>query len=451
LQQIAWQREFLRIVFIVAIAAVAGMSFGQVFWGAFVGLAVSQILMLRRLNELFHWSNNQGPVPQDSGLVGYSADALFRRERILKKKVDKKNKQIRRITEGIESLKDGVLIVDNIGCMTAFNRASCHLLGLRTDTDKGQHITNLIRAPRFVKYFNESDYSEVIELESPHNLNLIVQIQVAQFGTAQKVIMVRDVTERQRVEQMRQNFIADVSHELRTPLTVISGYLEMLSDADINPGVARAIERMTEQGDRMKSLVNDLLHLSKLESNNSGSGSVWFELQPLCAISIDQLKSYIPTSLSGEKLPGADIHCDCCLEIEVLGFADEMSSIISNLITNAIKYGRREGEAAQVNISIENTQNGVEVAIADKGEGIAPNHLMHLTERFYRVDESRESTIGGSGLGLAIVRHALEHHDSQLKIESILGQGSRFSFIIPAERIRHKQSEPMRSMLMNQS
>jgi two-component system phosphate regulon sensor histidine kinase PhoR len=436
LQQIAWQRECLRIVLIVALATAVGLSFEQPFWGVLGGLVVSQLLMLKSLNELFRWSNNQGPAPQDSGLVGYSADILSRRERLLNKKVVKKNKQLKRITQGIESLHDGVLIVDKAGYMNSFNHASCHLLGLREDTDKGQHITNLIRAPRFVKYFNDSDYSEAIELESPHNLSLIVQLQVTQISINQKIIMVRDVTERQRVEKMKQNFIADVSHELRTPLTVISGYLEMLVDAELNPGVRRAVDQMSEQGDRMISLVNDLLHLSKLESNNSGIGSKWFEFQPLCAISIDQLKAYIPISLSGEKLPVAEIHYDCDLEIEILGFADEISSILLNLMTNAIKYGRKEGQAAHVDISLVNTPLGVEIAVADKGEGIASNHLAHLTERFYRVDESRESTVGGSGLGLAIVRHALEHHDATLIIESTLGQGSRFSFIIPAERIR---------------
>ncbi len=440
MQQIAWQREFLRIVFIVALATAAGMSFGKPFWGAFAGLVISQLLILRRLNELFRWSNNQGPAPQDSGLVGYSADVLIRRERTLNKKISKQSKQLQRIAAGIESLQDGVLIVDQAGCMTAFNRASCHLLGLRVDTDKGQHITNLIRAPRFVKYFDKGDYSEVIELESPHRLNLTVQVQVTQFGTDQKVLIVRDVTERQRVEQMRQNFIGDVSHELRTPLTVINGYLEMLADVDMNAGMTRAVRQMSEQTERMKSLVNDLLHLSKLESNNAGIGNEWFEFQPLCAVSVDQLKAYTPVSLTGEKFSEASIHCDCASDIEVLGFADEISSVLSNLITNAVKYGRKEGQAAQVSISIKTTNNGIEIAIADKGDGIAPNHLAHLTERFYRVDESRESTIGGSGLGLAIVRHALEHHDAHLKIESTLGRGSRFSFTIPTERIRHKKS-----------
>jgi two-component system phosphate regulon sensor histidine kinase PhoR len=440
LQQLAWQRELLRIVFIVALATAAGMSFEQPFWGAFVGLIVSQLLILKRLNELFRWSNNKGPAPQDNGLVGYSADILRRRERQLNKKIVKKNKEIKRVIQGIESLHDGVLIVDKMGCMTGFNRASCRLLGLRVDTDKGQHITNLIRAPRFVKYFNGRNYSEAIELESPHNLNLMVQVQVTQFSINQKIIMVRDVTERQRVEKMRQNFIADVSHELRTPLTVISGYLEMLSDADTNPGIKRAVEQMSEQGDRMKSLVNDLLHLSKLESNNAGIGNEWFELHSLCAISIDQLKAYIPISIKGEKLPISEIHCDCSSDIEIFGFADEMSSILNNLITNAIKYGHKEGQAAQVNISVNKTSQGIEFSISDKGEGIEFNHLRHLTERFYRVDESRESTVGGSGLGLAIVRHALEHHDAILKVESTLGLGSCFSFVIPAERTRVKPS-----------
>lgn len=440
LQQIAWQRELLRIVIIVALATATGMSFEQPFWGAFLGLIVSQVLMLKRLNELYRWSNNQGPAPQDGGLVGYSVDILVRRERSLNKKIDKQGKQLKRIAEGIESLKDGVLIVNQAGCMTSFNRASCHLLGLRADTDMGQHITNLIRAPRFVSYFKQADYSDVIELESPHRSHITVQIQVAQFGIDQKVIVVRDVTERQRVEKMRQTFIADVSHELRTPLTVINGYLEMLEDADLNPGISRAIKQMSTQNERMKSLVNDLLHLSKLESDNAGIGNDWFELQSLCAISVDQLRAYRPTSLTGEKFPEATLSCDCVSGIEILGFSEEFSSVLINLITNAIKYGHKEGLAAEVKVTIDTLDEGLEIAVTDQGEGIAPNHLSHLTERFYRVDESRESTVGGSGLGLAIVRHALEHHDTQLKIESILGKGSRFSFVIPNERIRMKGS-----------
>lgn len=441
MQQIAWQRELLRIVMIVAVLSAAGMTFDKPFWGVLIGLVVSQVLMLKRLNELFLWSNKQGPAPIDSGLVGYSVDVITRRERFLNKTIKKHKKQLKRITQGIESLKDGILITNQAGFITSFNRASSHLLGLRVETDKGQHITNLLRTPRFVKYFKKGDYREVIEFKSPYRNNLIVQIQVTQFGVDQKVIIIRDVTERQRVEQMRQHFIADVSHELRTPLTVISGYLEMLADADVNPGIMRAIRQMGEQSDRMKSLVNDLLHLSKLESNNAGLGSQWFELRSLCMLGVDQLRGYIPKTLTGEEVPEPNIDFECASNIEVFGFSEEINSVLTNLMTNAIKYGRKEGEAAQIKISVTSSAKGLEIAVSDKGDGIAPNHLSRLTERFYRVDESRESTVGGSGLGLAIVRHALEHHDAQLNIESTLGKGSCFSFVIPAERIRIKGSE----------
>lgn len=427
MQQSDWLRELLRIFLIVAITTAIGVLFEQPLWGAVIGLAVSQLIMLKRSSDLFRWSNKQ------------ASDELIRRERQLTKKIRRQKKQIKRIAAAIEALQDGVLIIDNSGHVNILNRAACHLLGLKADTDIGQHITNVLRDPSFIQFFDDADYSDVIEFESPHTIDLIVQIQITQFGRNQKVLIVRDVTERQRVEQMRKNFIANVSHELRTPLTVIYGYLEMLSDVDMNPAVTQAVGQMSEQTERMKSLVNDLLHLSKLESNNLDKEGEWFELNSLCALSIEQLKTYTATSLTGEQLPEANITCDCIADIEMLGYSDEISSVLSNLITNAIKYGCKEGQMAQVSISITSTAQGVEMAVSDQGNGIAENHLAHLTERFYRVDESRESTIGGSGLGLAIVRHALEHHGALLKIESVLGHGSRFSFIIPMQRIRHTQ------------
>lgn len=449
LQKKAWQHEILFTCVTIVLAGLVGLSFDQFFWGILTGVIISHGVTLYRLYGLFRWSQQQARAPQDSGLIGYSVDAIVRRERRLSKKIKRQKKQLKRIAEGVESLQDGVLFIDQSGHISNFNRAACHLLGLKADSDKGQHITNLLRAPRFVKYFNKANYREPIELESPYRANLMVQVQVMKFGADQKVIIVRDITERQRVETMRQNFIADVSHELRTPLTVISGYLEMLGDAELNTATARVIHQMTGQAERMNHLVNDLLHLSKLESNNSGIGNAWFAFKPFCIASIDQLKTYTPLSSNGEALPAAIIDCDFChsselnnsvADIEIYGFKEEFTSVITNLITNAIKYGHKEGQAAEVVISAQRTALGLEIAIKDNGEGIAEHHLERLTERFYRVDESRESTVGGSGLGLAIVRHALGHHDAQLKIDSVLGQGSCFSFVIPNERIRQKDN-----------
>lgn len=441
MQTKAWQAEALRIVVIVGLATAAGVSFEKPLWGAIAGLIVSHFLLLRNVHGLFLWSNEKARAPQDSGLVGYSADLLVKRERSLNKKIKKQKKQLKRIFSGIESLQDGVLIVDKEGCMVAFNTSACRLLGLRKETDQGQHITNLIRAPRFVQYFEKGKFSKVIELENPQRLNSIVQIQIVKFGRNQKLLIVRDVTERQRVETMRQNFIADVSHELRTPLTVINGYLEMLSDVDVNPGVNRAIHQMSEQSERMKSLVNDLLHLSKLESNNNEADKDWFNLNSLVAACVDQLRNYIPlhqSATDSHQFSPAQLEYKCEVNAEVFGFVEEMNSVVSNLITNAIKYGAKENEVAQVIIRISAVEQGIEVAVEDKGEGIAQKHLAHLTERFYRVDESRESTVGGSGLGLSIVRHALDHHGAKLDIQSEVGKGSRFSFTLPIDRLKIK-------------
>ena len=231
-------------------------------------------------------------------------------------------------------------------------------------------------------------------------------------------------------EQYRKEFLGNVSHELRTPLTVINGYLEMLVDADVNPGVMRAVRQMGEQSDRMKSLVNDLLHLSKLESNNAGIGSDWFEFQSLCAMGVDQLRGYIPKSLTGEKIPEANIECECASNIEILGFAEEINSVLTNLLTNAIKYGRKEGQAAQIKIGIHSSNKGLEISVADEGDGIAPNHLSRLTERFYRVDESRESTVGGSGLGLAIVGRICKKWPAHMRFEKNTPQGTKVCVVL---------------------
>ena len=431
MHQVAWQRELFRIAVIVGAGLAAGISFGFPLWGLVGGLAISQILMLRNLGILYRWSHKEGSAPQDSGLVGYSADTMFRRERELNRTIKIQRRQLKRISQGIESLQDGVLIVDGDGYITTFNHAVCHLLGLRTETDMGQHITNLIRAPKFIKYFEKGDYSKPLEFDAPHKNNLVVQAQITGFGLSQKVIIVRDVTERQRVETMRQNFIADVSHELRTPLTVISGYLEMMQDLELPSPVVRAVGQMNGQSARMRSLVDDLLHLSKLESD-SEMNHEWFTLAPMCSAVVDQLRAYAP---AGDDSLVADINLQCDSDIRLLGSSDEINSVLTNLITNAIKYGRKPDEPAKVDVVINKVNNGLEVAVRDKGPGIPPHHIANLAERFYRVDDSRESTLGGSGLGLSIVKYALDHHNAELRILSS-NSGSQFSFVIPSERVQ---------------
>lgn len=421
MQQVAWQREFFRILIVVGLGVALGWSAGYAAWGLIIGLLTAQVMAFRAMAGLYRWSYRQGPPPQDSGLIGYSVDKLIRREKNLKNKLAQQAAQLQRYNQGIESLHDGVVIIGQEGYITNFNGSALRLLGLRRE-DSGQHITNLIRNPRFTRYFNEGDYSSSLQFDVKHRKAFSLQIQITQFGLDQKVMLVKDITERRRVETMRQNFIADVSHELRTPLTVINGYLEMLGDMELPPALHKAISQMNGQGLRMKSLVNDLIELSRLESANSEQLGEWFNLQQLGYSVVDQLQAYSANRIVFK----------CTQQIEIRGFSDEMGSVLTNLLTNAIKYGGED----TIEFTIRCGFDGVKVSICDQGPGIPAEHISRLTERFYRVDDSRESTVGGSGLGLAIVKHALEHHDTVLDIESTPGKGSTFSFIISSERSR---------------
>ena len=415
--QDALQRELFRVGIIVLAGVAAGWSVGYSLYGLLIGLAISHVISIRQASSIFKWSYRQGPAPQDSGLIGYSADRIIRREKTLKDRLLNQAKMLQRYNQGIEALKDGVVVLDSAGHITTFNSAATRMLYLRKD-DSGQHITHLIRVPQFVRYFRSNDFGEPLQFDLR---NVSLQVQITEFGIDQKIMLVRDVTERKRVETMRQDFIADVSHELRTPLTVINGYLEMLSDMDTPPPLTKALNQMGSQASRMTNLVNDLIQLSKLESASRERDGVAFDLTALCHQVAGEMKGY-----SGDAVVSIDT--DRSLIID--GFKEEMHSALTNLVTNAIKYG----DGKQEDIAIASSDRGIEVAVTDQGPGIPPEHLSRVTERFYRVDESRESTIGGSGLGLSIVKHALEHHDAELKIESTQGQGSTFSFVIPAFR-----------------
>ncbi|MCH2042295.1 MAG: phosphate regulon sensor histidine kinase PhoR [Saccharospirillaceae bacterium] len=422
MHQSAWQGELTKTGVVIALGLASGWTVEQPLHGLLIGVTVALVISLRTMGALYKWSYRQGTAPQDSGLIGYSVDKLIRREKNLKSKLAQQAKQLRRYNQGIESLHDGVVVIDKEGYITTFNAAASRLLALRKE-DTGQHIKNLIRTPRFIKYFDKGDYSDSLQFDTYNITQLSVQVQITQFGIDQKVMLIRDMTERKRVETMRQNFIADVSHELRTPLTVITGYLEMFSDMELPNSLGKAMGQMNSQGQRMKSLVNDLIELSKLESANTERAGERLSLQHLGHSVVDQLQQYGESKIV--------FHCD--QEFAIDGFNDEMSSVLSNLITNAVKYGN----GSDVQFRIEENDNGIRVSVSDQGIGIPPEHIAHLTERFYRVDDSRESSVGGSGLGLAIVKHALEHHDTWLEVESEIGKGTTFSFIIPQERVIH--------------
>ncbi|HVK99918.1 MAG TPA: phosphate regulon sensor histidine kinase PhoR, partial [Dongiaceae bacterium] len=229
------------------------------------------------------------------------------------------------------------------------------------------------------------------------------------------------------LEQMRKDFVANVSHELRTPLTVIKGYLETFLDVmgESNPQLKRGLAQMQQQAHRMELLVNDLLLLSRLETENT--------TQPMKAVTVGRLLKQVYNdahALNGDK--GHRIQLEADENLAIFGDENELRSAFSNLVMNAVKYTPDKG-----NILIRwwADADGAHMSVQDDGIGIDAKHIPRLTERFYRADQSRHAKTGGTGLGLAIVKHVLIHHGAHLAIESEPGEGSTFTCHFPRKNI----------------
>jgi len=317
-------------------------------------------------------------------------------------------------------------MLDSDGNLEWWNRAAETLLGLKTPQDSGQPVTNLVRHPRFKEYFEQDNYAEPLEIPSPANDRVRIQLYITRYGNNEHLMLVRDVTRIHQLEQMRKDFIANVSHELRTPLTVICGYLETLLDnvEEVNPRWSRALQQMQQQGGRMQTLLNDLLLLAKLEATDYPSDN-----QP---VPIDVLLQSIKSdaqALSGERNQRITLEADASVQLK--GSEAELRSAFSNLVFNAVKYTPAEGN---IRIRWWGDEQGAHLSVQDSGIGIDNKHLPRLTERFYRVDSSRNSNTGGTGLGLAIVKHVLLRHRARLEISSVLGHGSTFTcHFVPAQ------------------
>jgi two-component system phosphate regulon sensor histidine kinase PhoR len=228
-----------------------------------------------------------------------------------------------------------------------------------------------------------------------------------------------------RVESIRKDFVANASHELRSPLTVVSGYLDALADdASLDPAWSAPVLEMRRQTERMGSIINDLLELSKLESGERRHIERPIDVAGLLSLLRRE-------AMSLERRP-RNVTVQIDSEAWLLGSESEIHSIVSNLLSNAVKYTPSEGE---VTLRWWTDDEGGHICVRDTGVGIAAEHIPRLTERFYRVDSGRSREMGGSGLGLAIVKHALQRHEATLTIESTLGKGSTFTCHFPPHRV----------------
>ncbi len=329
--------------------------------------------------------------------------------------------ELRWLKDTFDAIPDGWIVIHRAGSIETINASARALLGLEAD-DKNQNLLALIRNPAIVELVRGDIDSDIVEIPAPTDEAKRLELRHIRVGEDRSIVLIRDVTTLNRLLTMRQDFVANVSHELRTPLTVIIGYLEALSEDDIEIDVIReSIARLESPAARMKALVEDLLTLSRLES------SPMPEEEDFEIVDVPSMLTAIATEARSISSDGHDISLELDCGCTVLGIASELHSAFSNLVSNAVRYSP-DGGAIVIRWASE---NGKPVfSVRDEGVGIPPEHISRLTERFYRVDMKKSRGRGGTGLGLAIVKHILRRHHSELEVTSRVGEGSTFSFAL---------------------
>ncbi len=410
----------------LALVGSAGLA-GWYVWNLTIGLAIAlfvlTLMVLTQLGYMFQlsqWLDNPEEVRLSDGWGSWTEifAKLYKLRREEQKNRNELVEWLARFRQAMQQLPDGVVIMDDVLSLEWCNATAEAQLGLSMQKDKGMRVTNLIRSPSFIDYIILGRYDEPLSLALGER-KLIVRL--IPFEKHRQILVTHDVTEVERLEQMRRDFIANASHELRTPLTVINGFLEIaVAEPDLDAGTRRQhLQLMAEQGQRMQRLVEDMLTLTRLESVDFPPREEVVDMRQL----LEQVKA------EGEALSAGRHEITLSIDgPDLKGSQDELRSAISNLVSNAVRYTPPGG---RVQIVWREDGDLCRCDVIDSGIGIRQEHIARLTERFYRVDKSRSRETKGTGLGLAIVKHVLMRHQAQLNIESEVGKGSCFSLQFP--------------------
>ncbi len=419
----SWLAELRRLTLLVLVSTVVGWLLG--FPALLLALALLLLLLrwLYQLLRLQRWLLDplQEP-PEARGIWGAIYDRLYQLQREAREGRAQLQSRLNYLQDSLSSMHDGAVMVSVAGNIEWSNAAAERLLGLRYPTDRGQALLNLVRLPDFHRYFLSGHFQDPLQLRLKSEPEQFLQFAVTPFGSGDRLVFVRDVTKEARLEQMRRDFVGNVSHELRTPLTVIKGYLDTIlaNSGQLESRFLRPLQQMEQQAQRMETLLKDLLWLSRIETVRSKARSEQVDVASL----LQELESELKSSHPQRRL---ELQLDC--DDRINGDYRELHSAVSNLVLNACKYSRDDST-----VTVHWRRQGQELllSVQDRGIGIDTVHLPRLTERFYRVDDSRSSRTGGTGLGLAIVKHVAAGHKAELRIDSTPGVGSTFTLVFPA-------------------
>jgi two-component system phosphate regulon sensor histidine kinase PhoR len=424
----SWKVHVARLLSAAGVVVLAGWLSGHPLLVVSMALLGYLTWHLVNLWRLFRWLQEAGgQVPESYGIWSDVYDRIAALEKDKQAQKERYRAMIGEFRNLTDALPDATLVLDRSRNITWFNKAAQRMLGLRNPEDLGKPATNLLRGPDFANWLAvQGQVKSPLEMHSPRNDNVWLSVTATPFQENQRLVILRDNTEIHNVEQIRRDFVANISHELRTPLTVLQGYLELLQENE-SSDVSEAVTRMLAQTAQMQMLLEDLLELSRLQSDEIQGEEEAIDVPGM----LMQLKE------QADELSRArhELVFDVATGPWLSGIASDLESAFGNLISNAIKY---TPDGGTITVSWQDYEDGPQFAVRDTGIGIPSRDIPRLTERFYRVGSDRARQTGGTGLGLSIVKHVLNAHQATLTIESELGEGSVFTCTFPPQR-RHAE------------
>lgn len=423
--------------FLLLILGLLFASLVQYEFGGFAGLFTIGILLFiylaidsRHYARTREWAQHiDSTPPAYVGDYEHLITPIYKYLRSQRLDLSQSNQLNQNILWAANAFPTAVIILDKNYLIRWCNRQAKQLLNIDYKKDAGYNLLNYIRNPDFYRYLSSNNWSKpyhTTEVREGRRYHL--KFELTQYNGDNILLLCFDNTQLEVLRTTQQDFVANVSHELRTPLTVLSGFLETLRE--LPPDAISTEQRqhfeglMQEQASRMLAIVSDLLTLSTLESTRLDN------LQPIAIQSlIEQARSQAEI-LSNQQ---HTFNWQIDENLTIRGNATELSSAITNLLTNAVRY-TPAGGTIDVFWGV-NEQDEVIFSVTDSGLGIAPHDIPRITERFYRVDKSRSRASGGTGLGLAITKHIAIRHNAKLQIKSKLNKGSTFSLVFPKDSI----------------
>jgi len=408
-------------------AALVALIFAYYFSQSFT----RRIARLRAFAEgLVDAHFSQAPLPDAHDELGALGRSLGTTAVQLRDLVDRLSVESAQREAILSSMVEGVLAVDSNLRITFANASFARTVGAPDPIPAGQPLVEVVRAPELREVLTRvltagESVKRRMELPAAERVFEVQAAPLTSGTTRGAIAILHDITDLERLERIRRDFVANVSHELRTPLTAIRGYAETLLEGALEDqeNNRRFLEIIKAHAIRLNNISSDLLTLSELEA-----GKARPEPEPVAVRAA--VESAMRTLEAEARLRGVSVVCGRMEDAQVLGDRLQIEQALVNLLDNAVKFNRPSGE---VLLEVTRSSDGrVRITLTDTGIGIPHDDLPRIFERFYRVDKARSREVGGTGLGLSIVKHVIERMNGTVSVESQLGKGSTFTLLLPA-------------------